>query len=123
MDREVCIRNIFEIIKENTKFKVLATDPIIAREGQLQMFLRSMKDKKVFTKEVHEKIYPIGSKLVFIYGTPKTHKLKHNFVNELSLRPIIFSIRTYNYNLIIFKVSLFSSSSCNFCNALHQKFT
>ena len=39
---------------------MLATDPIIAREGQLQMFLRSMKDKKVFTKEVHEKIYPIA---------------------------------------------------------------
>ena len=85
LDRDVYIQKIFEIIKDRTKFKELSTDQTIIREGQLQRFLRSMKDKNIFTKENYEKIYPSGSKPVFIYGTPKIHKLKHNNINELSL--------------------------------------
>ena len=65
-----------------------------------------MKDKKIFTKETYEKIYPSGSKPAFIYGTPKMHKLKHNTINDLSLRPIISSIGTYNYNLAKFLSSI-----------------
>ena len=79
-----------------------------------------MKYKNIFTKENYEKIYPSGSKPGFIYVTPKIHKLKHNNMNDLSLRPITSSIGTYNYNLA--KVSLFSSGTCNFYNALHQRF-
>ena len=106
LDRDVYIKKILEIIKDRTKFKELSTDPTIIREGQLQRFLRSMKDKNIFTKENYEKIYPSGSKLAFIYGTPKIHKLKHNNINELSPRPIISSIGTYNYNLAKFLSSL-----------------
>ena len=32
-----------------------------------------MKGKNIFTKENYEKIYPSGSKLAFICGTPKIH--------------------------------------------------
>ena len=71
--RDVYIRKIFEIIKDPTKFKELSTDPTIIREYQLQRFLRSMKGKNIFTKENYEKIYPSGSKLAFICGTPKIH--------------------------------------------------
>ena len=85
IDRDVYIQKIFEIIKDRTKFKELSTDQTIIREGQLQRFLRSMKDKNIFSKENYEKIYPSGSKPAFIYGTPKIHKLKHNNINELSL--------------------------------------
>ena len=88
MDRD--IRKIFEIIKDSTKFKELSTDPIIIiKEGQLQRFLISMKDKNIFTKETFEKIYPSCTKPAFIYGTPKIYSLKHNNINDLSLRPII----------------------------------
>ena len=104
IDRDVYIQKIFEIIKDRTKFKELSTDPTIIREGQLQRFLRSMKDKNIFTKENYEKIYPSGSKPVFIYGTPKIHKLKHN-INELSLRPIMSSIGTCNYLLLQVHIS------------------
>ena len=65
-----------------------------------------MKNKNIFAKENYEKIYPSGSKPAFIYGTPKFLKLKHNNINELSLRPIISSIGTYNYNLAKFLSSL-----------------
>ena len=45
------------------------------------------------------KKYPSGFKPAFVYGTPKIRKLKYNNSNSLSLRPIISSIGTYNYNL------------------------
>ena len=102
MDRDVYIRKIFEIIKDRTKFKELSTDPTIIMEGQLQRFLRSMKKKNIFTTETYEKIYPSGSKPAFIYGIPKIHKFKHKNISDLSLRPIISSIGTYNYNLAKF---------------------
>ena len=76
IDRDVYIQKIFELIKDRTKFKELSTDPTIIREGQLQTFSRSMKDKNIFTKENYENTYPSSSKPAFIYGTPKSHKLK-----------------------------------------------
>ena len=45
-------------------------------------------------RENYEKVYPGGSKPVSIYRTPKFHKLKHNNINGLPLRPIISSIGT-----------------------------
>ena len=109
IDRDVYIRKILEIIKDRRKFKELSTDPTIIREGQLQRFLRSMKDKNIFTKENYEKIYPSGSKPAFIYGAPKILKLKHSNINELFLRPIILSISTYNYDLVKFLSLIFSN--------------
>ena len=50
MVRDVYIWKMFEIIKDRAKFKELTTDSIIIREGQLQRFLRSMKDRNIFTK-------------------------------------------------------------------------
>ena len=53
---------------------------------------------KSFTKETYEKLLPSRSKLTFKYETPKILKLKHHIINDLSLRPIISSIGTYNNN-------------------------
>ena len=63
MVRDVYIRKIFEIIKDRTKFKELSRDPTVIREGQLQRFLRSMKDKNIFTKETYEKIVAVSRRL------------------------------------------------------------
>ena len=49
IDRDVYTQKICEIIKACTKFKELSTDPTKPSEGQLQRFLRSMKDKNIFT--------------------------------------------------------------------------
>ena len=70
---------------------------MLLRKGQLQRFLRKLKNKKFFTKEVYDKIYPSGSKRDSIYGSK-------NFLlnvqrNNLSLGPIVSSIGTYNYHL------------------------
>ena len=56
------------------KTDVLTTFDFILRimtKDQVQRFLRSMKDKKIFTKERYEKIYHSSSKPAFIYGAPK----------------------------------------------------
>ena len=106
MDRDVHIRIIYNIIKEHTKFKGFSTDQPIARDGQLQRFLRSMKYKQGFAKEFYYKIYPSGFKPAFIYGTLKIHKLKSNNINNLFLCPSTCSIGTYNYNSAKFAYSL-----------------
>ena len=64
-----------------------------------------MKNKDFFTDESYDKIYPSGSKPGSIYGLPKIHKLNINKDN-LSLRPIISSTGTYNYNLSKFLTNL-----------------
>ena len=67
--------------------------------------LKTLKNKDLFTDESYDKIYPSGSKPASIYGLPKIHKLNINKDN-LSLRPIISSIGTYNYNLSKFLTNL-----------------
>ena len=64
-----------------------------------------MKNKGFFTDESYDKIYPSASKPASIYSLPKIHKLNINKDN-LSLRPIISSIGTYNYNLSKFLTNL-----------------
>ena len=64
-----------DIISDTSKFKNLSADPTLLREGQLQRFLRNIKNKKIFKKEVYDKICRSGSKLSSIYGLPKIHKL------------------------------------------------
>ena len=71
----------------------------------MQDFLRKLKNKQFFTKEVYDKIYPSNSKPISIYGLPKIHKLNVQR-NNLSLRPIVFSISTYNYHLSKFLTDL-----------------
>ena len=95
---------IYDIISDNSKFKLLDGDPTINREKKLQRFLLSLKKKGMFNDEEYSKLYPTGSNIARIYGTPKIHKLSDNLnnneiINKLKLRPIISSIGTYNYNL------------------------
>ena len=99
------MKKIYAIIKDTSKFKKLPSDPTILREAQLQRFLRNLKNKDIFTDDSYGKIYPSGSKPASIYGLPKIHKLNSNKGN-LSLRPIISSTGTYNYNLSEFLTNL-----------------
>ena len=70
-----CIKKLCDIVGDPFKFKKLSADPMLLREGQLQYFLRKLKDKQFFTKEVYGKIFPSGSKPTSINGLPKNHKL------------------------------------------------
>ena len=105
LNRDEYIKKLSDIISDTSKFKKLSADPTLLREGQLQRFLRKLKNKHFFTKEVYDKIYPSGSKPASIYGLPKIHKLNVQR-NNLSLRPIVSSIGTYNYHLSKFLTDL-----------------
>ena len=74
LNRDDYIKKLSDIGCETSKFKKISADPTLLREGQLQRFLRRLKNKQFFTKEVCDKIYPSGSK-PSIYGLPKIHKL------------------------------------------------
>ena len=69
------INKLFDIISDNPKLKKLSADPRLLKEGELQRFLRKLKDKYFFTKEIYDKIYHSGTKPPSIYGIPRIHKL------------------------------------------------
>ena len=89
---------IFDILNDVSKFKKIDHDPTLYREGQLQRFLRKLKNNGLFNETEYKKVYPVGSSFGRIYGLPKTHKLKCP-TDKLKLRPIISSIGTYNYGI------------------------
>ena len=97
-------RMLNKIIEDKTKFKLLNKDPTVSREKKLQRYLLNLKKKNAFTIVEYKDIYPVGSNIAKIYGTPKMHKFdkginNNDMLNALKLRPIISSINTYNYNL------------------------
>ena len=97
LNRNDYVSKLFDIISDTSKFKKLPADPTLLREGQLQRFLRKLKNEQFFKEEVYDKTYPSGSKLAFIYGLPKIHKVNCQR-NNLSLRLIVSSIGSYNYH-------------------------
>ena len=71
LDRDIYERKFLKIINDTTKFKKLKDNPTLTGEGQLQGFLRKIKDKNLFVENTYKKIYPSGSKPAIIYGLPK----------------------------------------------------
>ena len=128
LDRDIYDRKLLEIINDSTKFKKLKDNPTLNRKGQLQRLLRKIKDKNLFDENAYKKIYPCGSKSATIYGLPKTHKMLFDS-DDFSLRPIISSIGTYNYNLAKFLTELLdpviskehcAKDSFSFCEEIQQ---
>ena len=70
-------------------------------EASLPHFLRKLKQINFFNENEYDKLYPSGSALARIYGTPKIHKFSSS--DSLpKLHPIVLSIGTFNYNLACF---------------------
>ena len=46
--RRICKKDIYAIIYEFSKFRKLSSDPTTLREGQLQQFLKTLKNKGFF---------------------------------------------------------------------------
>ena len=77
------------------------------REASPQRFLHKLKQKTFFNENEYNKWYPSGPAPAYIYGTPKMYKF---FSSDSfpSLRPIVSSIGTFNYNLTRFLCGLLS---------------
>ena len=105
LDRSIYNEQIYNILRDETKFSKLSVDPTITRQTKLQTFLRRLKKFGLFSEKVYEDIYPSGAQPARIYGLPKIHKVKSD--QEIPpFRPIISSLGTYNYNLSKWLVSL-----------------
>ena len=103
---------IEEIISDTSKFEKLNEDPTLKCEASLQRFLRKLKQKNFSTENEHDKLYPFGSALARIYGTPKMHKFS-SIDSFPKLGPIVSSIGTFNYNLACFLCDLCSPLAPN----------
>ena len=90
-----------KIISEASQFEKRNEDPTLKREVSLQRFLCKLKQKNLFNEKVYDKLYPSGSALARIYGTPKMHKFSSSDTFS-KLRPIVSSIGTFNYDLAHF---------------------
>ena len=75
MNRKDYICGMNNIINDRSKFKLLTEDPTPLREGQLQRFLRKLKNEGFFNDDVYKSVYPTGSRPARMYGLPKLHKI------------------------------------------------
>ena len=96
LNRSDYIKGILDIVSDSNKFKDLANDPTICREGKVQRFLRNKNG--TIDNDIYSQIYPTGSQPARRYGLPKMHKSKSPNVVP-PFRPIVSSIRTYNYQV------------------------
>ena len=96
------------ILDDETKFKLLTSDPLkstLKQENKLRNFLKELKKENIITQELYDKLNPIGSKPGILYGLPKIHKA------NVPLRPILSAIRTSSYNLSKYLVSFLQDIS------------
>ena len=103
LNRKDYICGMNNMINERSKFKLLIADPTSLQEGQLQRFLRKLKDEGFFNANVYKSVYPTGSRPARMYGLPKLHE---TFDSVSAFRPILSSIGTYNYQLVKFLAKL-----------------
>ena len=90
------------VLNDETKFKLLTSDPVKAtlnQENKLRNFLKELKRENAITDELYEKLCPTGSRPGILYGLPKVQKV------NLPLRPILSALGTHSYNLAKYLVS------------------
>ena len=87
---------MYALSSNKNKFKKLSEDQTKLRKGQLQRYLRELKNKQFLHDATYERIYPLGSQPSRLYDTRKVHKIKSN--SEVSsFRPRVSSIGSFNY--------------------------
>ena len=120
--------NKYDIVNDASKFLKLSSDPTLRREGNLQRFLSTLKNKYFFTKEQCDNIYAFDSQTARIHSIPKKHTLKSS-ADILTFRPIVSSIGTYNYNLTKFLTDMlgpvipteyYAKDSFSFCKEIQE---
>ena len=93
MDKTTYKSKMYKLLSDESKFNQLSSDPTKLREDQ-----RKLNNKGYFDEIVYDYIYPAGSLLSELYGTPKIHKINEKS-NIPPFRHILSSIYSYNYNL------------------------
>jgi len=87
------VRELENMLNDETKFKKLKKDPTIKREEKLIRHLLKLKRTGSITEQFYDKVRPNGSQPARLYGLPKVHK------ENCPIGPICSSIGSYNYPL------------------------
>ena len=95
------------LLRDESKFRTLESDPTATRERSLRRFLGKLKSKGSIDDSTYSSLYPNGSQPALMYGLPKVHK------PNAPLRPIVSSLNTYNYNLAKYLVQLLKPTMHN----------
>ena len=103
---------LLDILGDSTKFEKLATHTnklrlILKLETKLTRLLGNLKRLQVITRDLYDKLRPIGSYLGRMYGLPKTHKA------GLPLRPMLSALKTFNYNAAKYLVKMLNPLTTN----------
>jgi hypothetical protein len=95
MDKNDYISKMNAILSDRSKFNPLFVDPTLQRENSLKRLLLRLKNEHLISDAFHNTARPTGSAPGRLYGLPKMHKKQQNY----PLRPVLSSIRTFNYGL------------------------
>ena len=78
MDRVIYNQQMYALLSDTNKYNKLSEDLTKLREGQLQRYLRELKNKQFLDDATYERIYKSSSQCSRLYGTSKVHKIKSN---------------------------------------------
>ena len=98
LDRDNYISKMNAILNDTTKFRCRSDDPTISRERRLTKILNRLKNDGHISEEFCDMAKSSGSHPGRLYGLPKTHKDNVDKDN-VTFRPVLSSIGTYNYGL------------------------
>ena len=85
-----------EIVNDTSIFFKLRSEPITSRENKLQIFLRNLKNK-CFSPKIFMTTYILVGPNRLGYMLFPRHKNLN--LRQITFRPIVPSIATYNYKL------------------------
>ena len=87
LDRKLYYNAIQEQNSGTSKFEKLNEDPTLKREASLEFFLRKLKRKHFFNKNVYDKLHPSVSAPAPIHGNRKMHRFSSGdfFLNLVRL--------------------------------------
>ena len=98
------INKVESLLSDKSKFGPTKEDDPLKQvnflQEKLRVLLRKLKDKGSISSQQYDLVYPQGSQLGVMYGSPKIHKA------GCPVRPILSSINTANYRLAKFLVTV-----------------
>ena len=109
LDKDSYLKSVETLLKDSSKSKNIPVAPdknlnyIINSEKNATDLLKKLKNKNAISEETYNKLTPVCSKPVTLYGSAKVHT---PFINGLPpFRPILSAIGTPTYKLVKFFLS------------------
>ena len=109
LDKDSYLKSVETLLKDSPKSKNIPVAPdknlnyIINSEKNATDLLKKLKNKNAISEETYNKLTPVCSKPVTLYGSAKVHT---PFINGLPpFRPILSAIGTPTYKLVKFFLS------------------